>query len=590
MNWLQYLLEANLYLGIFYLVYCLFLNKETYYLFNRAYLLFSCVISFILPLVQLGFLRPDEQKAQTVSYVIAAHGFNNLAKTEVANPYFTLQNCLLGVYLLGAIIFIILLIIKLNRLFSLTRNTSDTIDNRYKLVHINDSNSAFSFFNYLFIGTKAMDAEIIIRHELVHIRQKHSFDIILLELVKIINWFNPLVYLLQNSLKTVHEYIADEQTASYKTDPLTYSAFLVNNAYGIGGPSITHSFFNYNLLKKRIIMLNQKRSGSLARLKYLLTVPVCAGLLCVSTLGFSKTYGFIDLLPQKADTAYVAPPPPPEPPELKHVVKFKTPTPPFGTITKKGYRYAESGYLVNGKSYYRVIIQESKNVQKEYWKNKVSAADIKMLHDKYGYTFPTMPIYPKLPPPPPLPPTGKPVKPIPPVKADVTIIEPVSPVKPKSPLLLTVKPAKPAPPIKADVRIDEPVSPQQVKSPPPPMEPYKPLTNVFAALDKYIAVHTRFPAVALENKVTGSVIATFELNADHKITNVKLISGIGNKCDEEAMRVLNNFTDPIDAKPGTYKLAVTFILNGLAAPKPASEALSNDPSFIGEVVLEGYLK
>jgi len=122
------------------------------------------------------------------------------------------------------------------------------------------------------------------------------------------------------------------------------------------------------------------------------------------------------------------------------------------------------------------------------------------------------------------------------------------------------------------------------------MEPYKPLTNVFAALDKYIAVHTRFPAVALENKVTGSVIATFELNADHKITNVKLISGIGNKCDEEAMRVLNNFTDPIDAKPGTYKLAVTFILNGLAAPKPASEALSNDPSFIGEVVLEGYLK
>ena len=59
MKWLQYLLEANLYLGIFYLAYCLFLSKETYYLFNRAYLLFTCVISFVLPLVQLGFLRPD---------------------------------------------------------------------------------------------------------------------------------------------------------------------------------------------------------------------------------------------------------------------------------------------------------------------------------------------------------------------------------------------------------------------------------------------------------------------------------------------------------------------------------------------------
>jgi hypothetical protein len=85
---------------------------------------------------------------------------------------------------------------------------------------------------------------------------------------------------------------------------------------------------------------------------------------------------------------------------------FKLPSP-FTSKTKKGYLYAESGYLVNGKSYFRVVIQESKNVQKEFWKNKVSPAEIKMLHDKYGYTFPSIPLYPKMPPPPPQPPAPK---------------------------------------------------------------------------------------------------------------------------------------------------------------------------------------
>jgi len=539
MNWLRYLLEANLYLSIFYGCYCLFLIRETHYTLNRFFLLFSCVISLILPLIQIGILKPAERTVQNTFGVIVGNVHPNTIPAQIAPAvsHFNLQDCLLYTYLLGFIILLVILAFKLYQLLKLTRTKSAVTRDGYKLICINDSNTAFSFFNYLFIGDKAHGSETIIRHELVHIRQKHSFDILLLELFKVINWFNPLVYLLQNSLKTVHEYIADEKTAADETDAISYSTFLVNNAYGIGGSSIAHSFFNYNLLKKRIIMLNQKRSGRLARLKYLIALPVCAALLCASTLSFSKTYGFIDLMPQKADTGLIAPPPPPEPPDLRHVVKFRPPTRPFGSITKKGYRYAESGYLVNGKSYFRVIIQESKNVQKEYWKNKLSPAEIKMLREKYGYTFPSMDIFPKLPPPP-----------------------------PQNPKVTNV----PLPP-------------------PPPMEPYMPLTNAFTALDKYIAKYTRYPTVARENKVMGSVIVQFDLNADHKITNVTLIKGIGNRCDEEAIRVLNTFNDPIDAKPGTYKVAVTFTINGLPAPKPASEALRNDPLFIGEVVIVTYL-
>lgn len=175
------------------------------------------------------------------------------------------------------------------------------------MVYVNEENTAYSFFNYLFIGKNTSDINTITRHELVHIQQKHSADILFTELVKIISWFNPLVYQLQNSLKAIHEYIADAQTAASDEDKLTYSTFLLNNAYGLQGLPVSNSFFNYNLLKNRITMLNQKRSGNLAGLKYLITMPLCAAMLCASTLSFSKDYGFVDLLPRKKIHAWYSP-------------------------------------------------------------------------------------------------------------------------------------------------------------------------------------------------------------------------------------------------------------------------------------------
>ncbi|NHA07121.1 M56 family metallopeptidase [Mucilaginibacter sp. HC2] len=322
MNWLHYLLEANIYLAVFYAGYCLFLNRETYYTLNRIYLLLSCLISFLLPLVQVGILKPTVHETINAGYL-----------TSPTNQDISIQYILFYTYLLGSTILLGLLLFKVFKLVKITQTTSKTTDNRYKIVVLEDSNTAFSFFNYLFIGSKTAGTNTIIRHEMVHIRQKHTLDVLFLEFIKIINWFNPIVYLLQNSLKTVHEYIADEQTAAFESDILAYSSFLVNNAYGLSGSSIAPSFFNYNLLKKRIIMLNQKRSGNLARLKYLVAVPICAGALCASTLGFSKTYALVDLVPQHLDTIIKAkrgkvPPPPPTPPAKKSqitVVKFPPP-------------------------------------------------------------------------------------------------------------------------------------------------------------------------------------------------------------------------------------------------------------------------
>ncbi|SDT21555.1 BlaR1 peptidase M56 [Mucilaginibacter mallensis] len=414
MNWLHYLMEANLYLAVFYTVYYVFLSNDTHYTLNRAYLLLSCVVSFIIPVVQLGFLKHEPQ-APVVQYVNYHSVMVKPIEVTLIPPpeKFTWQDGVFYIYLAGAAVLLLVLLFKLYQLVRITRKSNKPTNAGYKLVYLNGSNTAFSFFNFLFIGTKADGKETIIKHELVHIHQKHSADIVFIEILKIINWFNPFIYILQYSLKAIHEYIADEKTAATEIDALTYSSFLVHNAYGLSGSSITHSFFNYNLLKKRIIMLNQKRSGSLARLKYLLAVPICGGLLCVSTLAFSKNYGWVVLMKPKSDTI-AKPPPPPAPPKVKVTdvrllppptrenVRFAAPASP-SEITKKGYKYAESGYLINGKSDFRVIIVEKDGTQTSYFKNTASAKQIKMLRDKYGYSFPNMSIYSKLPPPPPAP-------------------------------------------------------------------------------------------------------------------------------------------------------------------------------------------
>lgn len=309
MNWLHYLAEANLYLTVFYLAYRLLLAKETYNQLNRIYLLFSCVAAFALPVLQMGVLKPVETATIAPSYstelvypmeTTTTHVIN--ASPTIVEHHLTWHDYLIYIYAAGCTLLLLALLVKLFVLARMIRDAKREQQDKYKLIYLPQSDVAFSFFNYLFIGTDAMGAKTIIRHELVHIRQRHSLDILFVELLKIINWFNPFIYLLQNSLKTIHEYIADEQTAAHESDTVAYATFLVNNAYGAGGSSITHSFFNYNLLKKRIIMLNQKRSGSSARLKYLITAPICAGLLCVSTLAFSKDYGWVDLDPAKAES------------------------------------------------------------------------------------------------------------------------------------------------------------------------------------------------------------------------------------------------------------------------------------------------
>jgi len=662
MNWLHYLLEANLYLAVFYAGYYLFLRRETYYTLNRIYLLFSCIASFALPIMQLGVLKPVERPITTVQFAFptqtAATTFIPVHVAPTA-PVFTWQDGVVDVYLFGAAVLLVVLLVKLYQLLKLTRAKNMGADGSYKVVQINGSDTAFSFFNYLFIGTKVQQAEMIIKHELVHIKQKHSADIIFIELLKIVNWFNPFIYLLQYSLREIHEYIADEKIATSGTDALTYSSFLVSNAYGLSGSSITHSFFNYNLLKKRIIMLHQKRSGSLARLRYLLAIPICGGLLCVSTLAFSKTYGWVDIAPHRINPANTSPqvkeqakhllisekngariiarnfyltrsdgttkditaynlsnkdrvdfkkqgytvdivsatdtdktriaPPPPAPP----VKQVKFPPPIVRPSTPKGYPYSEVGHMENGRSDIKVTIYEKNGSHKVFTKSKATPEEIALLKDKYGYEFPA-----HLPPPPPEPAKPRAIKFPPPV------IRPDHKVPPPPPVVVPdgKTPPPPSPVVVPDGKT--PIVVPDGKTPPPPpappvsaqihkMPPPPPLDRCFFSLYDYMAKTLKYPADPKKNRIVGNVVVSFKLDADHKITDVKLVDAGRNGFDEEVINALKSCTMPIvGATPRPYyMLGVSFNLvgdNTNFLAKPFGPDITNTENYACVVQLNGY--
>jgi hypothetical protein len=243
MSWIYYLLEANLYLTVFYMLYYLIFSRETYYQLNRIYLLGSTLLAFSIPLMQIGVLNPPSPHLQNVVVTTIHSQIAYLPLKKVANTSWPNINYFLLTYAIVVLLLLINFLVKIYKLTRLSHANKIAIHADFKLVELHSENNAFSFFNYLFINPGLTLSSTIIHHELIHIKQKHSWDIVYLELLKIINWFNPVVYLLQNSMKEVHEFIADNYTVGDQQNIAVYTDLLINNAYGINENTITNTFF-----------------------------------------------------------------------------------------------------------------------------------------------------------------------------------------------------------------------------------------------------------------------------------------------------------------------------------------------------------
>jgi len=203
-------------------------------------------------------------------------GSKNLDKLPETTNYSSL---LLYIYVAGLLISGFLFLLKLLKLWRLIQQNPIKNFNGNKLVLIKNQANAFSVFNYIFIDAQFYRSGYlhILKHEQVHVKQKHWLDLWFVEMLKIIFWFNPMLYLYQVKLKELHEYIADAEVLR-NIDKATYFNQLLQNVFQTTHLSFVNQFYKPSLIKKRIKMQKKQRSGIWAKLKYAVAVVSLLGI------------------------------------------------------------------------------------------------------------------------------------------------------------------------------------------------------------------------------------------------------------------------------------------------------------------------
>jgi hypothetical protein len=287
MSWWQYLLLVNLYLVLSYGFYYLLLRKETFFHLNRLYLVSTAIFSFFIPIIHSDWVKNlfITQKVQHTLYTYAKPILVYRFK-DIEEHHLTIGQILVVIYAIGAAILITRFILQLISLKKLI----DTPE---------DSTGAFSFFRSIKLGGNLDNLEIITAHEQAHANQWHTVDILLIEAVAIVNWFNPIVYFYRLEIKHIHEYIADRHALENGIDKADYAMLLLSQTLKTPHELVT-PFFNHSLLRQRIIMLQKSRSKYTALLKYGLSAPLFVLMMIMASVTIGKT-NVVKIIKNKAE-------------------------------------------------------------------------------------------------------------------------------------------------------------------------------------------------------------------------------------------------------------------------------------------------
>jgi len=282
---IHYILQIIAFQLLFLVVYDLFLKKELYFNWNRVYLILTPILSFVLPLLKIDFIRnniPSEYVVQLPAVILGTSSSNEMATiileevTIFGTSGISTVAIIQLIWLTGILMSLSFFIFKLYKIHQLKRTGTITKINKTTIVSLPKTDASFSFLNTIFLGESLSEEqkETILLHEKIHIEERHSFDLLFFEAIKIICWFNPLVYVFQNKMTLLQEYIADEKAASVKGKKAYYNK-LLSQIFQTESISFINTFFNHSLIKKRIIMLQKSNANNkITQLKYLLLLPV----------------------------------------------------------------------------------------------------------------------------------------------------------------------------------------------------------------------------------------------------------------------------------------------------------------------------
>ncbi len=282
---INYITQVSVCWGLFYLLYAIWLRKETFFNVNRWYLLLTLIVGLIIPLIEFnvpvntnsGELLDPAYYIETIT--VTAQTFENNLEEIVITPVnesIGMQLILISIYWLGVLFFSGRFLYGISQIFRLAYRGKIIRKKDFTLVKTMNIHLPFSFMDYLFWSEKVSfsneDHKKILRHELCHIKGNHSIDVLILEFLNILLWCSPFIYLYKKALKNVHEYLADDAVLQ-DTPTKKYGQLLLRQSQS-GLQIAQANNFIHSQLKKRILMMTRNKSQRTALLKYTAMLPL----------------------------------------------------------------------------------------------------------------------------------------------------------------------------------------------------------------------------------------------------------------------------------------------------------------------------
>ncbi|GHE23646.1 M56 family metallopeptidase [Sphingobacterium griseoflavum] len=267
-----YLILVNVSLLLCYALYSIFLKKLTFFQLNRIYLLGAVIVSLLVP---IG-LFVDMPRGLIAEETLPNIDLNLFLGEEIllapqADRAVSMQDILQVVYWIGVGLALLWLCFRCSRVLTLLRSGNNTF--------------SFAFFRSVVLADQVSDNRVIAAHEQIHVEQGHSYDLVFVELVRVFNWFNPVLLRYLKELKFQHECIADEESS---VDRVAYAELLVAQAMQVEQNHFFHGFSQKSFLKNRIVMLFKDKTQNRYKFLYLSVAPVL-GLTLLSTLLFNSS-------------------------------------------------------------------------------------------------------------------------------------------------------------------------------------------------------------------------------------------------------------------------------------------------------------
>ena len=519
--------------AILWLVYRLLFRNSNRLQFNRFFLLTSMLLSLAMPLLgllsgmevpQMAILKQNMFNGIMLSEVIVTPDGQPMlpevmVTTNTTPSRFSVWQVMGGIYLLGVVVMTLLFLIKLGRLVALIIRSPKRKMDGFTAVFTGKEQGSFSFFRYAFFPSENVDSDIM-RHEMSHIGHHHSWDILFAEVMMILQWFNPFIYLYKKELQSLHEYQADRDVVATGVDKKNYMMLILQQCTAVDFSGMSNNF-SLILTKKRIKMItrNEKAKGLWWRL--LATLPVLAILMIANTKVTAQEKKAVDKPITVEMGRFEIFDDDGAPMQLKDTVFYAV----DGSYVK--FETSDSFQPESGEPCKKLTVTSYDADGNQ--RNNFFITETERRGDTSTYT-------------------------VEPFTLSGNLFEQLF-----------------------DLATSYEDTVYQI------VEQMPQYTGGEEAMMKYVAENIKYPQAAKDKNISGRVFVGFIVEKDGSVSPVKVLRGIGGGCDEEAVRVISSMPKwkpgIKDGKPVrvSYMMPLTFKLTEGQPAKPSKKADTNKP-------------